>query len=99
VSVRNSNALASDDSPPKRRFRADETGYGCLSATADECCLRPPVEQKLLLGSVVYWHPPLLTGEAENPAFQFGLLAKHDGAGGVTCATLLKVDGMVTLKP
>lgn len=45
-----------------------------------------PFEQKLLLGNVVYWHPPLLTLGNPNPAFQFELLEKHEGAGGVTCA-------------
>ena len=57
------------------------------------------VEQKSLLGNVVYWHPPLLTVEGANPAFQLELLAKHEGVGGVIWVMLLKVESMVKPKP
>ncbi len=73
--------------------------YGFGSAAAEGRCLCPVVEQKSLLGNVVYWHPPLLTVEGANPAFQLESLEKHEGVGGVMWVTLVKVDGMVKPKP
>ena len=72
--------------------------YGFRSATGRRR-LYPGVEQKWLLGNVVYWHPPLLMVEAANPSFQSEVLGKHVGAGGVRWVALLNADGMVTPNP
>jgi hypothetical protein len=72
--------------------------YGFRSAI-DRGRLYRGVEQKLLLGNVLYWHPPLLIVEAANPSFQPEVLGKHVGAGGVRWAALLNADGMVTPNP